>query len=246
VLNVGIAAEPRLCTPTCTTRTLRRSASNSTPRRHRLWPVFSSSTWVPASSASRVRAITLPLLPPLRPHLRSNTPQGTNAGQAFRLCSVSAALPSSQFTAHPQHADHGQREDDHGPQHLDHLRPSAIAADLHQRHGLERQQHGEHHGECPRTRPSIRAVLSAATVVARMMTAGPGRTRPRHPSDRPSVRVKRWCGRGRVKRSRPHPRGGVPRDRLGPGWDTPAVVQPGEPLVRSFRATITDGGTLAG
>lgn len=29
-------------------------------------------------------------------------------------------------------------------------------------------------------------------------------------------------------------------------WDTPAVVQPGEPLVRSFRATITDGGTLAG
>ncbi|MCS5493341.1 PmoA family protein [Curtobacterium flaccumfaciens] len=29
-------------------------------------------------------------------------------------------------------------------------------------------------------------------------------------------------------------------------WDTPAVVQPGEPLVRSFRATITDGATLAG
>ena len=29
-------------------------------------------------------------------------------------------------------------------------------------------------------------------------------------------------------------------------WDIPAVVQPGAPLVRSFRATITDGGTLAG
>jgi hypothetical protein len=29
-------------------------------------------------------------------------------------------------------------------------------------------------------------------------------------------------------------------------WDSPAVVQPGAPLVRSFRATITDGGTLAG
>ncbi|WP_412875790.1 PmoA family protein [Curtobacterium flaccumfaciens pv. flaccumfaciens] len=28
-------------------------------------------------------------------------------------------------------------------------------------------------------------------------------------------------------------------------WDSPAVVQPGTPLVRSFRATITDGGTLA-
>jgi predicted dehydrogenase len=29
-------------------------------------------------------------------------------------------------------------------------------------------------------------------------------------------------------------------------WDSPAVVRPGTPLVRSFRATITDGGTLAG
>jgi hypothetical protein len=29
-------------------------------------------------------------------------------------------------------------------------------------------------------------------------------------------------------------------------WDSPAVVQPGAPLVRSFRVTITDGGTLAG
>ncbi|QQD77237.1 PmoA family protein [Curtobacterium sp. YC1] len=29
-------------------------------------------------------------------------------------------------------------------------------------------------------------------------------------------------------------------------WNSPAVVQPGAALVRSFRATVTDGGTLAG